>query len=58
VNNIQWVPMKEAAKILKISRYKLSQLVLAGKIQTKENIQDNRAKLINIEQAKKVLELS
>jgi hypothetical protein len=50
--------MKEAAKILGVSRYKLSQLVMAGKIEMRSSVQDNRAKLINIEQARKVLEIS
>jgi hypothetical protein len=55
MTNEQWVPMKEAADILKVSHYKLSQLVTAGLIETRENIRDKREKLINIEQAKQVL---
>jgi len=55
MQNEQWLPVKEAAKILKVSRYKLNQLVDKGLIETKENIKDYRAKLINMEQAKRVL---
>jgi hypothetical protein len=47
--------MKEAAIILEVSLYKLSQLVTAGLIETRENIRDKREKLVNIEQAKRVL---
>ncbi len=51
----QWVTIKEAAKILDISRYKLNQLIDKGLIETRENIKDYREKLVNIEQAKRVL---
>ena len=55
MNGSNWIPMKDAAKELKVSQYKLSQLVMSGQLETKENIRDKRAKLINLEQAKQVL---
>ena len=51
----QWVTIKEAAKILDVSRYKLNQLIDKGLIETRENIKDYREKLVNIEQARQVL---
>jgi DNA-binding MarR family transcriptional regulator len=51
----QWVPLKEAAKLLKVSRYKLNQLIDRGLIETRENIKDNREKLVNVTQARQVL---
>lgn len=51
----QWVPIKEAAKLLKISRYKLNQLIDRGLIETRENIKDYRERLVNVEQARQVL---
>ena len=54
----QWVPMRDAAKILKVSYYKLSQLVTAGLIESRDNIRDKREKLVNLEQAKQVLEIN
>ncbi len=56
-NQEKWIPMREAAKVLEISYYKISQLVNAGTIESKENIRDKREKLINLEQAKQVLGL-
>lgn len=53
----QWMPMRDAARILKVSRYKLSQLVMAGLIEARENIRDKREKLINVDQARQVLGL-
>ena len=53
--NEQWLPIKEAAKALNVSRYKLNQLIDKGLIQTKENIKDYREKLVNLEQARQVL---
>jgi len=53
--NEQWLPIKEAAKNLKVSRYKLNQLIDRGIIETKENIKDYREKLVNVVQAKQVL---
>jgi len=53
--NEQWIPLKEAAKILKVSRYKLNQLIDRGLVEAKENIRDNREKLVNIDQARNVL---
>jgi hypothetical protein len=55
MSNEQWVPIGDAAKILKVSRYKLDQLVTAGLVASRENIRDKRKKLIDIEQAKQVL---
>jgi hypothetical protein len=51
----QWMPMRDAAKVLKVSRYKLGQLVTAGLVESRENIRDKREKLVNIEQARQVL---
>jgi hypothetical protein len=51
----QWVPIKEAAKILKVSRYKLNQLIDKGFVESRENIKDYREKLVNVEQARQVL---
>ncbi len=51
----QWIPMRDAAKLLRVSYYKISQLVNSGDLDTRENIRDKRAKLINMEQAKRVL---
>ncbi len=53
--NEQWLPVKDAAKVLKVSRYKLNQLIDRGLIETKENIKDYREKLVNIDQARQVL---
>lgn len=53
--NEQWVPLKEAAKKLKVSRYKLNQLIDRGLVETRDNIRDNREKLVNIDQARQVL---
>ncbi|HYX51381.1 MAG TPA: hypothetical protein VE843_16665 [Ktedonobacteraceae bacterium] len=55
--NEQWVPVKEASKILNVSRYKINQLIDRGLIESRENIQDFREKLVNIEQIKRVLGL-
>ena len=54
-HNQQWIPMKDAAKLLNVSRYKLSQLVNAGQIPTRDNIRDKREKLVDIERAKQIL---
>jgi len=56
--NTQWIPMREASKLLKVSFYKISQLVNSGELQSKTNIRDKREKLVNLEQAKQVLEIS
>lgn len=53
--NEQWVPLKEAAKKLKVSRYKLNQLIDKGLVESRENIRDYREKLVNIDQARQVL---
>jgi RNA-binding protein YlmH len=53
--NEQWVPLKEAAKMLKVSRYKLNQLIDKGLIESRVNIKDYREKLVNINQARQVL---
>jgi hypothetical protein len=50
--------MKEAAKALNVTPYKLAQLVNAGLIDTKENVRDKRAKLIDMDKAKQVLGIS
>lgn len=51
----QWLPVKEAVKTLKVSRYKLTQLIDRGLVQTRENIKDYREKLVDVEQARQVL---
>ena len=51
----QWVPIKEAAKMLKVSRYKLNQLIDKGLVQSRENVRDYREKLVNVEQARQIL---
>lgn len=58
MSNEQWLPMKEAAKALNVTPYKLAQLVNAGLIDTKENVRDKRAKLIDMDKAKQVLGIS
>jgi hypothetical protein len=54
-NTEEWMAINEAARILGVSYFKLSQLVTSGAIATKENIRDKRKKLINIRQAKEIL---
>lgn len=47
---IEWVPMNEAAKRVGISPSKLSRLVARGKVQTEINPYDEREKLVNMQQ--------
>lgn len=53
----EWLPMKEAAKKLKVSYYKLSQLAMTGEISTKDSLRDKRVKLVNVEQIKQILNI-
>lgn len=54
-NTEDWVAINDAARILGVTYFKLSQLVTSGQIETKENIRDKRKKLINMRQAKQLL---
>jgi hypothetical protein len=51
----EWITMKDAAKKLKVSYYKLSQLAMTGEIETKDSLRDKRVKLVNTEQIKQKL---
>jgi hypothetical protein len=51
----EWVAINDAARILGVTYFKLSQLVTSGQIETRENIRDKRKKLINMRQARQVL---
>lgn len=50
----QWMNMGETAKLLNISYNKLSRLVLQKAIRTQEDILDQRAKLVNVEEVKRI----
>jgi hypothetical protein len=52
-----WVSMKEASETLKISYYKLIRLVDRGTIPTKEDELDRRARLVNLEDVKRVFRI-
>jgi hypothetical protein len=52
-----WMSMKEAAKVLKVSYYKLSQLAMTGEIETKPSLRDKRMKMVSIKQIKEVLDI-
>jgi MoaA/NifB/PqqE/SkfB family radical SAM enzyme len=54
-NTDEWVAINDAARILGVTYFKLSQLVTSGQIETKENIRDKRKKLINMRQAREIL---
>lgn len=51
----QWVPIVQALKMLGITRHKMNQLIDRGLVTTKDDIRDNRKKLVDIEQARRVL---
>lgn len=42
-----WITLSEAAKLLDVSRPKMSRLVSAGYLQTKDDPLDQRVKLVN-----------
>lgn len=50
----QWMNMGETAKLLNISYNKLSRLVRQKAIRTQEDILDQRAKLVNVEEVKRI----
>jgi hypothetical protein len=54
----EWVTMREAATRLKISYNKLSRLVALGEIQTKSRKLDRRVRLVEINEVKKIFELT
>ena len=53
----QWLPMKEAAKTLNISYDKLSRLVRQKVIDTQIDLLDQRVKLVELGQVKRVFRL-
>ena len=57
MNSEQWIPMKEAAAILNISYDKLSRLVRQKAIHTQEDVLDQRAKLVELNEVKRVFRL-
>jgi excisionase family DNA binding protein len=58
MQNQVWLPMKEAAKRLGISYYKLIRMVDRGKIQTMPDDLDRRVRLVNLEEVKKVFRIN
>jgi hypothetical protein len=50
----EWVPMSEAAKRLGVSAPKLSRLVSKGKVGTREDPYDERVKLVNFIELRRI----
>lgn len=50
----EWLPMREVAKMLNISYDKLSRLVRQKIIQTRDDVLDQRVKLVEVNEVKKV----
>lgn len=57
MNTEQWLPMKEVAEMLNISYDKLSRLVRQKAIQTQDDILDQRVKLVEVNEVKKVFRI-
>jgi hypothetical protein len=53
----QWLPMREVAEMLHISYDKLSRLVRQKAIQSKNDILDQRVKLVEVSEVKRVFRL-
>ncbi len=45
-----WITLSEAAKLLEVSRPKMSRLIAAGFLQTKDDPLDQRVKLVSRDQ--------
>ena len=58
MNTEQWLPMKEVAEMLNISYDKLSRLVRQKIIKTQDDVLDQRVKLVEVEQVKRVFRLN
>jgi hypothetical protein len=53
----QWMSMKETALLLKISYNKLSRLVRQKAIRTQDDVLDQRAKLVEVNEVKRVFRI-
>jgi len=51
----QWVPMSDAADILKIDKSKISRWAAQGVIQTKKSPIDRRVRLVNVEEIRNLV---
>ena len=54
----RWLPMKEVATLLNISYDKLSRLVRQKVIKTQDDVLDQRVKLVEVEEVKKIFRLN
>jgi len=53
----QWLPMREVADMLNISYDKLSRLVRQKVIQTQSDVLDQRTKLVEVNEVKRVFRI-
>jgi len=53
----QWVTMREASQQLGIQYNRITRLAAKGKIETKIDILDERVKLVNLEELKRVFRI-
>jgi hypothetical protein len=53
----QWVTMSEAAQRLGIQYNRITRLASKGKIETRTDMLDERAKLVNLEELKRVFRI-
>lgn len=53
----QWVPMKEAAEMLNISYDKLGRLVRRREIRSQDDPLDQRVKLVEINEVKRIFRI-
>ncbi len=57
MNTEQWLPMRDVAEMLNISYDKLSRLVRQKAIRTQDDILDQRVKLVEVSEVKKVFRI-
>jgi hypothetical protein len=53
----EWMKMKDAAALLKISYWKLQRLADRGTISSKDDPLDRRARLVNVEEVKQIFRI-
>lgn len=54
----KWVPLTVAAHEAGISALKLTRLVKEGRLETRKDIRDERRKLVNLSELRKLLDIS
>jgi hypothetical protein len=53
----QWVPMSEAAQRLGIQYNRITRLAARGKIETRIDVLDDRVKLVNLDELRRVFRI-